>query len=85
MRINQALIYSFRYGVKPEWLVVHRVINHRTSRDGTTYYLVKWRDLSYDQATWESEHEDIAGLKNAIDYYSVCVLNLLLYIEYTHF
>ncbi|KAL4714068.1 hypothetical protein ACJJTC_008422 [Scirpophaga incertulas] len=59
----------YRYGVKPEWLVVHRVINHRTSRDGTTYFLVKWRDLSYDQATWESEHEDIAGLKFAIEYY----------------
>ncbi|KAF9822298.1 hypothetical protein SFRURICE_017573 [Spodoptera frugiperda] len=59
----------YRYGVKPEWLVVHRVINHRTSRDGTTYYLVKWRDLSYDQATWESENADIAGLKNAIEYY----------------
>ncbi|XP_045783781.1 chromodomain-helicase-DNA-binding protein Mi-2 homolog isoform X2 [Maniola jurtina] len=59
----------YRYGVKPEWLLVHRVINHRTSRDGTTYYLVKWRDLSYDQATWESEHADIAGLKNAIEYY----------------
>ncbi|XP_049867284.1 chromodomain-helicase-DNA-binding protein Mi-2 homolog isoform X1 [Pectinophora gossypiella] len=60
----------YRYGVKPEWLIVHRVINHRTSRDGTTYYLVKWRDLSYDQATWESEHADIAGLKQAMDYYS---------------
>lgn len=60
-----------RYGVKPEWLVVHRVINHRTGRDGTTYFLVKWRDLSYDQATWESEHEDINGLKNAVEYYQV--------------
>lgn len=50
---------------------MHRVINHRTSRDGTTYYLVKWRDLSYDQATWESEHEDIAGLKYAVEYYQV--------------
>ncbi|XP_063377859.1 chromodomain-helicase-DNA-binding protein Mi-2 homolog isoform X1 [Cydia fagiglandana] len=59
----------YRYGVKPEWLIVHRVINHRTSRDGTTYYLVKWRDLSYDQATWESEHADIVGLKQAVEYY----------------
>lgn len=59
----------YRYGVKPEWLIVHRVINHRTSRDGTTYYLVKWRDLSYDQSTWESENEDIPGLKSVIEYY----------------
>lgn len=68
---NGILYFFIRYGVKPEWLVVHRVINHRTSRDGTTYFLVKWRDLSYDQATWESEHEDIAGLKQAMDYYQV--------------
>ncbi|XP_037973931.2 chromodomain-helicase-DNA-binding protein Mi-2 homolog isoform X1 [Plutella xylostella] len=59
----------YRYGVKPEWLIVHRVINHRTSRDGTTFFLVKWRDLSYDQSTWESEHEDIMGLKPAVEYY----------------
>lgn len=71
----------FRYGVKPEWLVVHRVINHRTSRDGTTYYLVKWRDLSYDQATWESENADIAGLKNAIEYYQVSIGTLPLKVQ----
>lgn len=59
----------FKYGVKPEWLLVHRVINHRTMRDGRTLYLVKWRDLPYDQATWEEESEDINGLKTAIEYY----------------
>ncbi|XP_076265787.1 chromodomain-helicase-DNA-binding protein Mi-2 homolog isoform X2 [Rhynchophorus ferrugineus] len=59
----------YKYGVKPEWLVVHRVINHRTMRDGRTLYLVKWRELSYDQATWEDEGEDISGLRQAIEYY----------------
>lgn len=59
----------YRYGVKPEWLLVHRVINHRTMRDGRTLYLVKWRELPYDQATWEEENEDIPGLKQAIEYY----------------
>ncbi|XP_048269214.1 chromodomain-helicase-DNA-binding protein Mi-2 homolog isoform X4 [Bombus terrestris] len=59
----------YRYGVRPEWLVVHRVINHRLSRDGRATYLVKWRELGYDQATWEDEHEDIPGLKQAIEYY----------------
>ncbi|CAH0765490.1 unnamed protein product [Bemisia tabaci] len=59
----------YRYGVKPEWLIVHRVINHRTMRDGRTLYLVKWRDLSYDQATWEEEDDEITGLKSAIEYY----------------
>lgn len=59
----------YRYGVRPEWLVVHRVINHRLSRDGRATYLVKWRELGYDQATLEDEHEDIPGLKQAIEYY----------------
>uniref|UniRef100_A0A182N9R5 Chromodomain-helicase-DNA-binding protein Mi-2 homolog n=1 Tax=Anopheles dirus TaxID=7168 RepID=A0A182N9R5_9DIPT len=61
----------YRYGVKPEWLMVHRVINHRTMRDGRTLYLVKWRELPYDQATWEEDEEqdEIPGLKMAIEYY----------------
>ena len=59
----------YRYGVRPEWLVVHRVLNHRVQRDGRCLYLVKWRDLSYDQATWEDEHADIPGMKSAIEYY----------------
>lgn len=58
--------------MKPEWLIVHRVINHRTNRDGSITYLVKWRELSYDQATWEVENDElIPGLKLAIEYYMV--------------
>ncbi|KAL1137604.1 hypothetical protein AAG570_009300 [Ranatra chinensis] len=60
----------YRYGIKPEWLIVQRIINHRTMRDGRNLYLVKWRDLSYDQATWEEENETIPGLKRAIEYYT---------------
>lgn len=59
----------YKYGVKPEWLIVHRVINHRTSSDGQTSYLVKWRDLPYDQATWEDEEENIPDFKPAIEHY----------------
>ncbi|KAL1498156.1 hypothetical protein ABEB36_009000 [Hypothenemus hampei] len=59
----------YKFGVKPEWLIVHRVINHRTMRDGRNLYLVKWRELSYDQATWEEENDDVPGLKSAIEYY----------------
>lgn len=64
----------YRYGIKPEWLIVHRVINHRTMRDGRTLYLVKWRELPYDQATWEEESDEIPGLKSAIEYYLVSFL-----------
>lgn len=59
----------YRYGVKPEWLIVHRVINHRTMRDGRTLYLVKWRELVYDQVTWEEESDEIPGLRGAVEYY----------------
>ncbi|XP_024084977.1 chromodomain-helicase-DNA-binding protein Mi-2 homolog isoform X4 [Cimex lectularius] len=59
----------YKYGIKPEWLIIQRIINNRVTRDGTNLYLVKWRDLSYDQATWEDENEDIPGLKRAVDYY----------------
>ncbi|XP_043469159.1 chromodomain-helicase-DNA-binding protein Mi-2 homolog isoform X2 [Leptopilina heterotoma] len=59
----------YRYGVRPEWLIVHRVINHRLQRDGRATYLVKWRELGYDQATWEEDSDDIPGLKQAVEYY----------------
>ncbi|XP_026833951.1 chromodomain-helicase-DNA-binding protein Mi-2 homolog isoform X1 [Drosophila erecta] len=59
----------YKNGVKPEWLIVQRVINHRTARDGSTMYLVKWRELPYDKSTWEEEGDDIQGLRQAIDYY----------------
>jgi len=60
----------YKYGVKPEWLIAHRIINHKAMRDGSVLYLVKWRDLPYDQATWEEENEDVPGLKYAIEYYT---------------
>lgn len=60
----------YKYGVKPEWLIVHRVINHRTMRDGRTLYLVKWRELQYDQSTWEEDTGEIPGLSEAIEYYT---------------
>lgn len=59
----------YRYGIKPEWLQVHRVLNHRSMRDGRTLYLVKWRDLAYDSSTWEEDDGSIHGLKQAVEYY----------------
>lgn len=59
----------YRYGVKPEWLAVHRIINHRSTRDGTSWYLTKWKDLSYDSATWETEESGIADFTAEIDKY----------------
>ncbi|XP_077454657.1 chromodomain-helicase-DNA-binding protein 4 isoform X2 [Stigmatopora argus] len=49
----------YRYGVKMEWMMIHRILNHSVDRKGNVHYLIKWRDLAYDQSTWESEEMDI--------------------------
>ena len=62
----------YRYGIKPEWLCIHRIINHRQVKDGTTWYLSKWRDLPYDQSTWETGETDdnvIADFDKMVDEY----------------
>jgi hypothetical protein len=47
----------YKNGVRPEWLCVHRILNHQKEKNGKTFYLVKWRDLPYDQSTWEAEKD----------------------------
>ncbi|XP_029437894.1 chromodomain-helicase-DNA-binding protein 3 isoform X1 [Rhinatrema bivittatum] len=49
----------FRYGIKPEWMTIHRILNHSMDRKGNFHYLVKWRELPYDQSTWEDEEMSI--------------------------
>uniref|UniRef100_A0A3Q3GY62 Chromodomain helicase DNA binding protein 3 n=1 Tax=Labrus bergylta TaxID=56723 RepID=A0A3Q3GY62_9LABR len=49
----------YRYGIKPEWMMIHRIINHSVDKKGTYHYLVKWRDLTYDQCTWERDDLEI--------------------------
>ncbi|XP_059574600.1 chromodomain-helicase-DNA-binding protein 3 isoform X3 [Alligator mississippiensis] len=49
----------YRYGIKPEWMAIHRIINHSIDKKGNYHYLVKWRDLPYDQATWEEDEMPI--------------------------
>ncbi|XP_056887186.1 chromodomain-helicase-DNA-binding protein 5 isoform X1 [Takifugu flavidus] len=45
----------YRYGIKPEWMVIHRILNHSFDKDGDVHYLIKWRDMPYDQCTWEMD------------------------------
>ncbi|XP_036948908.1 chromodomain-helicase-DNA-binding protein 4a isoform X5 [Acanthopagrus latus] len=47
-----------RFGIKLEWLMIHRILNHSVDRKNNVHYLIKWRELQYDQATWESEDMD---------------------------
>ncbi|XP_077824570.1 chromodomain-helicase-DNA-binding protein 3 isoform X26 [Macaca mulatta] len=49
----------YRFGIKPEWMTVHRIINHSVDKKGNYHYLVKWRDLPYDQSTWEEDEMNI--------------------------
>uniref|UniRef100_A0A667YAB6 Chromodomain helicase DNA binding protein 4 n=1 Tax=Myripristis murdjan TaxID=586833 RepID=A0A667YAB6_9TELE len=49
----------YRYGVKMEWLMIHRILNHSVDKKNNVHYLIKWRDLPYDQSSWESEDMDI--------------------------
>ncbi|XP_036002272.1 chromodomain-helicase-DNA-binding protein 3 isoform X1 [Fundulus heteroclitus] len=49
----------YKYGIKPEWMMIHRIINHSVDKKGVYHYLVKWKDLTYDQCTWERDDMDI--------------------------
>ncbi|CAG5978292.1 unnamed protein product [Menidia menidia] len=49
----------YRYGIKPEWMIIHRILNHSYDKDGDVHYLIKWRDLPYDQCTWEVDDFDV--------------------------
>ncbi|KAF4100777.1 chromodomain-helicase-DNA-binding protein 4a [Onychostoma macrolepis] len=49
----------YRFGIKMEWMIIHRVLNHSVDKKNNCHYLIKWRDLTYDQATWEAEDMDI--------------------------
>ncbi|XP_064824689.1 chromodomain-helicase-DNA-binding protein 5-like isoform X1 [Oncorhynchus masou masou] len=54
----------YRYGIKPEWMVIHRILNHSYDKDGDVHYLIKWRDLPYDQCTWEVDDFDVPEYHN---------------------
>ena len=63
----------YKNGVRPEWLQVHRIINHQQMRDGSIQYLTKWRELAYDKVSWEEEDSDIPDFKIAIEKYHVSI------------
>ena len=51
----------YQNGVKPQYLQVQRVLNYKKTSRGQQWYLVKWRDLAYDQSTWEMADGPIAA------------------------
>ncbi|TRY56457.1 hypothetical protein DNTS_008703 [Danionella cerebrum] len=58
-----------RFGVKMEWLLIHRILNHSVDKKNNVHYLVKWKDLPYDQSTWESEDMDIPDFETYKQHY----------------
>ncbi|XP_015192459.1 chromodomain-helicase-DNA-binding protein 5 isoform X3 [Lepisosteus oculatus] len=54
----------YRYGIKPEWMIIHRILNHSFDKKGDVHYLIKWRDLPYDQCTWEVDDFDVPEYEN---------------------
>ncbi|CAA7032933.1 unnamed protein product [Microthlaspi erraticum] len=50
--------------IRPEWTTVDRILAHR-EEDGEEEYLVKYKELSYDECYWESE-ADISTFQNEI-------------------
>ncbi|KAG8434244.1 hypothetical protein GDO86_012570 [Hymenochirus boettgeri] len=54
----------YRYGIKPEWMMIHRIMNHSYDKKGDFHYLIKWKDLPYDQCTWEIDDIDIPDYEN---------------------
>ena len=50
----------YRNGVRPQYLWIHRVLNYKKTNRGDEWYLIKWRDQGYDQATWELEGGEVA-------------------------
>lgn len=51
--------------LRPEWSQVDRILACR-DKDEEKEYLVKWRDLQYDECYWES-HSDISSFQTEID------------------
>ncbi|KAI1901938.1 hypothetical protein AGOR_G00039570 [Albula goreensis] len=49
----------YRFGIKMEWMMIHRILNHSVDKKNNVHYLIKWRELPYDQATWEAEDMDV--------------------------
>lgn len=61
---------GYKDGVKDDWLEVERVIAQREPRPSEKEYLVKWKELQYNQSTWETEAELLTlGAKADIAHY----------------
>lgn len=49
----------YRYGVRPEWLQIHRILRHRVTKQSKEMYFIKWRDVPYNLSTWENTEDPV--------------------------
>ena len=59
----------FRYGIRPDWLQIQKVLSKQELKDGTKQYFVKWRELPYQDCSWEDEDMDIPEYETFKQYY----------------
>ncbi|KAG2604632.1 hypothetical protein PVAP13_4NG114681 [Panicum virgatum] len=52
--------------IRPEWTTVDRILSSRKSSTGEWEYYVKWKELTYDECTWENE-SDISAFQPQIE------------------
>uniref|UniRef100_A0A0E0DXZ4 DNA helicase n=1 Tax=Oryza meridionalis TaxID=40149 RepID=A0A0E0DXZ4_9ORYZ len=52
--------------IRPEWTTVDRILATRKSSTGEREYYVKWKELTYDECTWEND-SDIAVFQPQIE------------------
>ncbi|KAL6606072.1 hypothetical protein ACP70R_041725 [Stipagrostis hirtigluma subsp. patula] len=52
--------------IRPEWTTVDRILASRKNSSGEREYYVKWKELSYDECTWENE-SDISAFQPQIE------------------
>ncbi|KAG2609908.1 hypothetical protein PVAP13_4KG075700 [Panicum virgatum] len=52
--------------IRPEWTTVDRILSSRKSSTGEREYYVKWKELTYEECTWENE-SDISAFQPQIE------------------
>ncbi|GAU17724.1 hypothetical protein TSUD_07860 [Trifolium subterraneum] len=56
--------------IRPEWTTVDRIIACRGDNDDEKEYLVKWKELPYDESNWELE-SDISTFQTEIERFNL--------------
>lgn len=56
---RNTLTEAFRYTILSQQNIFCLFYPDSVDKKNNVHYLIKWRDLPYDQSTWESEDMDI--------------------------